>query len=67
MTKENGTEPHGHRLIVLADGETWCTDGYVIEVTQAAFDEICDGRDPCDVEDAEVIWTMDRLEEKSDD
>ena len=32
------------RIVVLDDGETWSDAGYVVEVTDKAYAEICDGR-----------------------
>ena len=32
------------RIVVLNDGETWTESGYVVEVTDKAYEEICDGR-----------------------
>jgi hypothetical protein len=32
------------RIVVLDDGETWSEAGYVAEVTDKAYEEICDGR-----------------------
>jgi hypothetical protein len=32
------------RIVVLDDGETWSDAGYVAEVTDKAYEEICDGR-----------------------
>ena len=32
------------RIVVLSDGETWTESGYVVEVTDKAYEEICDGR-----------------------
>ena len=32
------------RIVVLDDGETWSEGGYVVEVTDKAYEEISDGR-----------------------
>ena len=32
------------RIVVLDDGETWSDAGYVAEVTDEAYKQICDGR-----------------------
>ena len=31
-------------IVVLEDGETWSDSGYVCEVTDEAYEQICDGR-----------------------
>jgi hypothetical protein len=35
---------NNRRIVVLNDGETWTESGYVVEVTDKAYEEICDGR-----------------------
>ena len=35
---------NNRRIVVLDDGETWSEAGYVAEVTDKAYEEICDGR-----------------------
>ena len=35
---------NNRRIVVLSDGETWTESGYVAEVTDKAYEEICDGR-----------------------
>ena len=35
---------NNRRIVVLDDGETWTDAGYVCEVTDEAYEEICDGR-----------------------
>jgi hypothetical protein len=45
---------NNRRIVVLDDGETWSGSGYVCEVTDEAYEEICEGRKPRNMLDAGV-------------
>ena len=57
----------GIRLIVLDDCETWSGGGYVVEVTEAAYDEIMDGTKIYNIEEGiKVVGLLGSLEQSDD-
>ena len=51
---DNNDDNNNRRIVVLDDGETWSGAGYVCEVTDEAYEEICEGRKPKNMLDASL-------------
>ena len=52
------------KILVLSDGETWETfdEGYtakVLEITEEAFKELCEGSEPHNLNDDQIIRRYD--------
>jgi hypothetical protein len=57
---------NNRRIVVLDDGETWSGSGYVCEVTDEAYEEICEGRKPKNmVDDGLIIVDWINIDEPS--